>query len=441
MAGIMIVTCRLMILKSISVHKSHLPNFVWISSAALLALSVLVWWSYSSYFGESHSSLLVFTGDDGWCDSATQGFGLHCWGDYAALRFEGLFAPPSGPEAPYPLGGRLIRLPFLITEMLFGSRAGVFVFLLACSASCLAPLILISKGWNLAERNLLVMLFGLFSVGFMASLDRGNTIALTVSPLFLLCRELLRESKRAGLLTLYGVILILLKPQMFVFCLVYLSFRNKRQFIFPVLAPPVVLITTQMLLGGGMGGVTSLITSAESWSQSLPSSAAYPTNLSVNKIAYVLGYDVWWIGYVVPVVPIIFIVIACWFGRQAPDSRDLITTTMCLTIFGQISYVYYSFLTIVAVSLLGSMRDDGRNNAAGYYSRHSSNLVLIGVVALNAPLAIGNSWVGLSSLPASNMWSLVALLLVFLGVVVHGVSRMLESGAIFFSDEIVESNC
>lgn len=405
---------------------------MWSLSALLATISIFAWWSHSSYFEGSYTSLLVFTGNDGWCDSQFQGFGLHCWGDYAALRFENLFALPSGPESLYPLGGRLIRLPFMILESSVSVRAGVLVFLSACLLSCLAPLVMISKSWELTERLLLVLLFGFLGLGVISSLDRGNTIALTVSPLFLLCRELLREVKRPKLLSFYGTLLVLLKPQMAVFFLVFLTFRNLRQFISPFVVPLGVLFLTQFVLGGGIGAITSLISSATSWSGSLPITAPYPTNLSANKIAVVLGFDIWWLGYVLPITSILLIVIACRLSRQPPDHRDLITAVMSLTIFGQIVYVYYSVLAIVAISLLGSAHLSRSDCSTRKYSLRFSNLVVTGAVATNAPLAIGSSWIGLDSLPASNAWSLVALLLVAVGVIAHGLARLVEAGTTYF---------
>jgi len=400
-------------------------DLVVIIGAFLLTASVIAWWSFNSYFGGNYEELLIYRGNDGHCDTATNGFGVHCWGDYFTLRFDSLFSDPHPAEAIYPLGSRLVRIPFWIFGKLIGYPFEIASFLIVSATSCLVPLFLATRGKSLIYRTLVITVFGTCGVGFLATLDRGNQVGLAVLPLFMICRQLIREVPSTGTVSVWFSFVGVIKPQFLVLLLFLFVFRKLSLLVIPAASSIATFVVTQIFLGRGIASISHMLKSQRNWSLAGTEEMDYPTNYSVYRLLVQLGIDIPALGFAVPLLLMSMIIVSRIAKNQRLFPADLQFGVLCMVIFGTIVYVYYAVLAIIVIALAHYKNTGVEDDTPAVRVRHL--MLIFCAVVLNAPLVIANSWLGLSSLAARNVWPLVTTSLIFLATLGYGLDAVLDA--------------
>ncbi len=397
-----------------------LSNRMKLLASFLAGVSILIWIMHSSYFGGDHVALLVWPGNDGHCDPPSQGFGAHCWGDYFVLRFDSILSSPSPAEALYPLGARLLRLPFWLVGKLAGYRMEVCLYLVAVTASCLSPLWMATKSIKKDDRAFMILVFGFGGLGYLTVFDRGNQLGLIVLPLYLFLRELLARTPRIGILSALFVVVVIVKPQFVILLLLLIPLRQVKAVLLPAFSGLLYFLISQVVLGKGVSAIGNMWTAMGEWVE-LGSPIEYPTNLSAYRLLELVQLQFQAAGYLLPTFIILLIVVTRLIGRQPMNSMDLATSMMMMVLFGSISYVYYSVLAVVAVAISCHVGYQGTPQRS-VIQRFSVQVVMFSIVIMNAPLAIRNSWIGLEDFEPLNVWAVFASFTVLFACIFYGVT-------------------
>jgi hypothetical protein len=160
-------------------------------------LSVFAWWAAGSYFKLDVYSSRIFPGQDGWCNSALEGIGVHCWGDYYyplyLLSQENPFSGELG--NPYPAAA---LSPFMIfhglTQFSGLPGLGLFTYLTLMGITIAYSVWFATKGQPFENRLLLFSTLVFLSPAVLAVFDRGNSIGFLV-PLLIWLFDSLRRGK------------------------------------------------------------------------------------------------------------------------------------------------------------------------------------------------------------------------------------------------------
>ncbi|NTW40893.1 MAG: DUF2029 domain-containing protein [Cellulomonadaceae bacterium] len=198
-----------------------------------LGIGLLTFWVASSYLGLAPSTLMIFPPADGWCQVGTESFGVHCFGDFGIV--DELFAGDAwnsgwGSVASYPA---LAWLPSLsihrLGMALGGGRLPTAMFLVVAAACLLAPSAWAARGCLRARLPVTLVLAGAGTSAFLVTMDRANTVALTVPTLLLFAVALAR--RRFGWVGVAVTVAALLKPQLALLALALLAHRQFRTFL------------------------------------------------------------------------------------------------------------------------------------------------------------------------------------------------------------------
>jgi hypothetical protein len=205
---------------------------LWLSSLFLLSLFLLTW--MPSYFGLTPSSDIVLAGvSDGWCDSKTQGIGLHCFGDYYyPLNFTESSNPWDIEAAPpYSAASFIIFSAFNELSIVFNNASlGLYMFLLS---SPLLMILILTQSYRKFKYPFLYVVvmfaFVIASWPFLFAFDRGNSILLALPLTILLLRNFINKNY-----TMFFVALVLMsfiKIQFILFLLILLTTREIFKFL------------------------------------------------------------------------------------------------------------------------------------------------------------------------------------------------------------------
>ena len=195
-------------------------NQILLYSLILHSLAVPLAWVLSSYFKIDIPASLLFYGDDGWCNPATEGFGIHCFGDFnERFLLRDMSLSPSGNNLELsPIG------PFFTSIANFGSAHTSPRFILTIvsslyAACALSPLFLASNRRFSIKWAMMFLICGVGSYPFLATMDRLNNIALCVPFLWLFLASLSRGAYRAAAFSI--ITLAMVKPQFLLLSFVF----------------------------------------------------------------------------------------------------------------------------------------------------------------------------------------------------------------------------
>lgn len=153
----------------------------------------------SSYQGQLFTESLSYFVNDGWCDYKTQGIGIHCFGDFGTLR-------SAEPSVDLFLGVYATNHPLIL---LLGSfyrllpyTLGALINSLLLLSALIIPLIIATKSLQLVERIGIVVLFGIWNVGTISTIDRGNHIGFVILIVFLYLNAVQNEKWQSAVLWL-----------------------------------------------------------------------------------------------------------------------------------------------------------------------------------------------------------------------------------------------
>lgn len=208
-------------------NPSRLAVSILTMTSILLPFNVLLWW-WSSYYGEHFPEAVSFLSDDGHCNPSTQGFGVHCFGDFISPLKEaasgGYFVANSAPaNLLYEVTTKLIK---------FDSSQSVRVAVLAyLSLSILALSVPAIWSYRRTRHHVFFSLLccGPLTYPALTTLDRGNNIAFSVPFLMAFVVRIADGEYRKAIIPL--VIASVFKPQFLVLLVLLLLNKQMAQFI------------------------------------------------------------------------------------------------------------------------------------------------------------------------------------------------------------------
>lgn len=203
---------------AVRLHERLLRSVALTSAISLPSIFVA-----TGYFGVKWPGQLVFHSDDGWCVPATQGIGVHCFGDYADMQIRGTVAPwarVSGPNAHPPLSIFIQDTFGRIGSFAGSHRVGLALWLLAMACCVLLPVLWATRPLPAHSRAVVILLFGVATTPFLAALDRGNSAPLVLPALLWFGISMSRGRNTSAMWAI--VLASLVRPQMLVLALLFL---------------------------------------------------------------------------------------------------------------------------------------------------------------------------------------------------------------------------
>lgn len=258
-----------------------------------LGLSLVVAWVLGSYFRLDVAAMISFRGNDGACSLPREGVGLHCWGDFAAIRFSALTSPPQGPEAVYPISSRILRIPFFAISSIGGFQASLFAFVIASAACVISPLVWAVQHTPWALKFVVVTAAGVATAPFLMVVDRGNVLGLIVPMLFLSLLGLVSE--KPWIVTIAVVVAASVKPQFALLSVVLLALRHWRPAMTALGGSIAIVVVPYLVLGGkSLQGISDWLDAARGWSGTQPLSVGSPGNISLPRALYLVVHSGPW---------------------------------------------------------------------------------------------------------------------------------------------------
>lgn len=195
---------------------AKIDNLIW----AIIVYTFVLFWVYGSYFKGDPYSYISFAGADGWCDPMSEALGVHCFGDYSAIRFTGFLDQVSGPESVYLPMSRIATLFISIPISFLGFRFGI---------SLSAVLIYVAIVWGTirstrSKISPMMRLYLSLSLPIVVAVDRLNTIWLA----YLLLLVAIATFKRAYIPIVLVLLSALVKPIFLLFLYPFLPIIVKK---------------------------------------------------------------------------------------------------------------------------------------------------------------------------------------------------------------------
>ena len=257
---------RINSVKHYFVRSTSFGNLAWLS-LIIIGFGTLI----SSYINIKYSETISFSVQDGWCDPKLQGIGTHCFGDfYAPITSAGDTNPwiATGLKFAYPPVSfayfHLMGSQYLIAIFIkFPLYLNIFLTLIALSIPGLHQIW--TKRQPLKEGKWVIAIM-LTATPALMLIDRGTNNYLLV-PLLYFYFNAIRSEKSTQSLGLL-VLMVLWKPQMFIFVLLYLTSFGFRKTI------KATLITIGAILGSFVLYPHGVLQNISDW---ISNSRAYQT--------------------------------------------------------------------------------------------------------------------------------------------------------------------
>ena len=252
---------------------------------SLYSIAIAIQTLLPSYLNFKGSEALGFKAADGWCRPAYQGIGAHCFGDfYYTLKFANMDNPWSGSPNPYPPVSLLFFKPFSFFVSHFPtSRLPLLVYLSISLFAVLVPAIHLLLTRRLAPRHALLIGAGsLATAPVLMALDRGN-IQLFLLPFCYFFALSVLENK-LGRALIFGLILILFKPQMILLGAIFLIGRKwKSLFTWVIISASTFLLGFLIFPRNVAGNFRAYWHQATSYQNYGTPGALSPVNLSLSN--------------------------------------------------------------------------------------------------------------------------------------------------------------
>jgi hypothetical protein len=328
----------------------------------------------SSYFKTNLTEALIFRVEDGWCDTARQGIGFHCFGDfYSTMQFP-LASPWTESITAYP------PFPLVVTKLMkslyIASNTSNLVLLLYLTTLVLAlifPVIHLYATRRVKSlRYCILMVIGLLTLApAMMVLDRGNNLGFAI-PLIYLC-YVYASNGQAKSFMIVSAFLCLWKPQLGVISLYLIFIGGYGWFLRWLLAT-----TTGYLISFSFFGVGSVLENLRLFLKNLIAYQGYvalpsysPSNWSFsNFVMTTLDFprmfgDISNLGIVkatiipdeiIKVIPVLFLlsILSVIYWKRSRLHKLTILTLLCLLaiLTPSVSFSYYLALLIPLIVVI-----------------------------------------------------------------------------------------
>ena len=330
----------------------------------LVGISFLAILVLGSYFDQPITQALSFDIEDGQCDPATQGVGVHCFGDYQDIRKQlELAIIWDGTRNPYPPSGLIANVVIKPFENLFGIRNSLFIYTALLFLVVASPAIYSAR--KNKNRNTLMLRFSfltIFAQPIISTLDRGNGSGFAVPFLTLYAFKIDRNSNWYATLAVAGAASI--RPQFIVLAIGLLVFGQIKHFFISIFASiSIILISFIFWPGNIRTNTTMWFSNITSYSSVAKTDVAdkYPVNLSMRSAVDHIdtlvknSFSNWLqVNYVAISIALLIAIVGALFAcRRTNTKSEVIIVSMSLPcLIPETSFVYYSMFTVVLGSLI-----------------------------------------------------------------------------------------
>ena len=420
--------------------------------SGLLGLALASWWFWGSYFQVDVFASLSFVGDDGWCIRDSEAVGVHCFGDYAAIRIESLTAPLAGPEGVYPPSTRLLRIVPWLMDNVFGFRAGLILFLIASAAASLVPAYWASSRLPISLRPVVILTLGVATVPFISLIDRGQLLALAVPSLFLFMLASSRNHPWLALLALVPAVAT--KPQFALVLTLFAVIRQWRPFLVGVVGAVLIVLGPFALFGRDfVPALLEWIENSSSWAQSVPLTLGWPSNLSFpstirktvdmglnGPLGGLLGERRETIvavpdsmyAFAMVAIGVVIVALLVLFGRHLNRMLVIAALLAVASFTLSVSWIYYACiaLPIAAIIFRSPAKQDSIRNE-GWWTQSTKVMLVVSVVLSLTPILVPLSIAAGQAVPnaMAPITSLSWLIFVVLTAIAALRCRLMSHGA------------
>lgn len=149
-------------------------SFFLIGQTILVMLFVSQIWIEAFYRGESFEAKIGWLAEDGGGNTYESGIGRHYFSDYSSM------IESSGEKNPWQSTNNYPPFAMFLFKLFsfLPPQVGLITWLLLSAILLLAPLLFVSKHSFSLEQRLIILLVYVISAPFLATLDRGNQIAI-----------------------------------------------------------------------------------------------------------------------------------------------------------------------------------------------------------------------------------------------------------------------
>lgn len=333
-------------------------------------MSIPIGW-VAGYHGRSLTEIYSFVVQDGWCDPATQGVGLHCFGDYYAPVQYIVEGNPWNNAYGVPIAYTATgMLPFALGALAASTPVGGFPlligFLFVAGVATMTPAIVAALGrrsW--VDRLLIILLVGVATTPLLTTIDRGSGAAWAVPFLLAFVIWLRRDPWWVAPAALVAAAAV--RPQFILAGVALLALRRFRDLALAILAGATITLLGFAVWPGGF------IQNIEAWWRNTGlhyavrnSDGVIPPSLSVSRVVAVFEERV--LGNVTGIATnypslagILLLALAAgvlaWRGRDVPYPVVVVVALALTALVPPLTFVYYAvFVPVIAALVLGGFR-------------------------------------------------------------------------------------
>lgn len=320
-----------------------------------LALSLVTAWVYSSYFQIDVVGSLIWPGSDGYCVEGAESLGVHCFSDVSQFLLLGESMDPEGSNPfirNYPPINRTIFWVFQMFAVHVGYTFALALYVAISAACLLVPIIWAVSRRSWTEQVLIVGLAGVATFPFLATLDRGNNIALAVPFVWLAALGIRRANNPMTIIGIVGASQI--KPQFGALVLALLVVRRFRAAIITVIIGIALFLASFLLVLLSRPALSPVqefkdfILYTRFYDQYLPLDGTYPPNASFGHLVALLNSSVGSsmlsetsIQVLVAVLVLGLLAAIIWRGGRFPMIVWFASILMAISLTPAISFAYY----------------------------------------------------------------------------------------------------
>jgi len=360
-------------------------NFELFLSISILFLGVSFYlvWVFVGYARIYFTDFVSFRADDGWCSVPGESIFTHCFGDYAVLsyylkedRIPWLVGDPM--SSFYPASSWIPAKIFHEIGLYFENyNLGRNLFLIALSVSLLFPAINAMKGKGVLAKFALFSVIGISSTPFLITLDRGNSIGLSIAPLTLAILALTKN--RPEIFSPLVILAALIKPQLALFFLLLLAVAKYRLFFISIFLYMFFFFASFTFFPGvASSNIRNWFLTIVKYSSYQELTDLYPINLSLDRtlltVLQVANFDseqisqnmISTLGILGNLLMLLIILLLIYRRDSKANvvSISMLITILIITISG-ISYAYYLIILLVPISfILKDLPNDSRSSRA-----------------------------------------------------------------------------
>lgn len=388
-----------------------------------LVLSAILMWILGGYYGYEIHSLISNSSNEtsSYVVNVLIGdryFGVHTFGDYLLTHDYARAGNPWINSIPLSNNYPPLAMGFFWLLSFLPYKIGLVFFLLLSICSMLYPVFAELKRNNLFAKYGTLLVPIALSVGFITSLDRGNSVALLVTPLYLFFRALREEKWGRSAVILAFLIAFKVYP-----ILLLLAYIPRRKFmaaaeaIFLSLGASFIVAT--LFQGGYVEKINAIARGILGYRGTMPTEVN-PSNVSLyaswtrilsnfpgleDEYQFLLSH-VWWIG-IFYFLLVVFIVIA----RVVPDEISILLLVSSLWLVAPLSLHYVTSLLIVPLALSLGLSKRALVKAASARFDFLYSVATLAILTTLLPIVIpaANGHENAMRVGSSIFWSLFAL--------------------------------